>query len=286
MKVAKKIILIPYMFFLIAGCHVKNIDVPEMKPKIEVATCGFDDDDKNYFCRPEQKKIFENNLNKQADFNKEYSVIKIKDREYYRVVLLNQNNKTVYPLYQKLVNNKKLKFKYSINSDKLCISGDFEAYRDSYSNSEICFKLVDKNIEKDTIREISDLPDVKEISVPIDINDYETCSKTKSQKICEKYVSQKYNTYTREKVVKIIPQFKSLDEKYQNFDFIKGKNNLYVILTDPIGLDSGEILSYYTLVMLSDDFKKIVLGDWFKISQEKKLEYKDESGRIRAIQLD
>lgn len=191
MKVAKKIILIPYMFFLIAGCHVKNIDVSDMKPKIEVATCGFDDDDKNYFCRPEQKNIFENNLNKQADFNKEYSVIKIKDREYYRVVLLNQKNKTVYPLYQKLVNNKKLKFKYSINSDKLCISGDFEAYRDSYSNSEICFKLVDKNIEKDTIREISDLPDVKEISVPIDINDYETCSKTKSQKKCEKYVSQK-----------------------------------------------------------------------------------------------
>lgn len=169
MKISKKAILIACMMFLCTGCHAKNTDTLEMKPEIKIITCGFDYDDENYFCRPEQKNIFENNLNKQADFNKEYSVIKIKDREYYRVVLLNQKNKTVYPLYQKLVNNKKLKFKYSINSDKLCISGDFEAYRDSYSNSEICFKLVDKNIEKDTIREISDLPDVKEISVPIDI---------------------------------------------------------------------------------------------------------------------
>lgn len=200
--------------------------------------------------------------------------------------MLNQKNKTIYPFYQQLAINNKLKFDYSINSDEICVSGDFEAYRDSYSNTRICFKLVEGNIEKYTITEISNLPSIKEISTPVDINDYEICTKDKPEKICEKYTNQKYNTYTREKAIKLIPQLKILDDKYQNFDFIKGENNLYVILTDPIGLDSSEIISYYTLVTISDDLKQITLGDWFKISKEKILQYKDEAGKIKSIQLD
>lgn len=256
------------------------------KEKIKVSKCGFDYDDETYFCQPKQRQIFENSLKKPIDFNKAYTVIKIEDHGYYRIALLNHKNRTVYPLYQQVEINKKLKFEYFIDSPKLCISGDFEAYRDSYSDTKICFKLVGSNIEKDTITEISNLPNVKEILTPVDINDYEICSKTKSEKFCEKYTSHKYNTYTRAKAIKLIPKLKNLDNKYQNFDFIKGKNNLYAILTDSIGLDNGEILSYYTLVIVNDDLKKITLGDWFKISNDKKLQYKDESGKLKSIQLD
>lgn len=126
------------------------------KEKIKVSKCGFDYDDETYFCQPKQKQIFENSLKKPIDFNKAYTVIKIKDHDYYRIALLNHKNKTVYPLYQQVAINKKLKFEYSINSPRLCIFGDFEAYRDSYEDTQICFKQVGDNIETDTITPLSD----------------------------------------------------------------------------------------------------------------------------------
>ncbi|MDV8157038.1 hypothetical protein [Acinetobacter bereziniae] len=180
-------ILIFLSLFVITGCNAKSVE-KDTALKLKVEPCSFDYDIENYYCKADKLDLYNKNVGNKANFNKNYTIIKINDGKYYRIVALNQKDLKVYPLKYQI--DYKSKFDYSVNNDSLCVTGDFYAYRDDYSHSKLCFKVINGSFVKTNISEnlpkINKESNLKKILIPNASNYFLKCLKSNSESKCEK----------------------------------------------------------------------------------------------------
>ncbi len=280
----------------ISGCNAKSV---EMQPnsEIKVEPCGFDYDIDNYYCKTDKLNLYKNSIGKTTDFDKDYTIIKINDGKYFRLVALNQRKLKVYPLnYQ--ISQKNAQFEHSNNNDSLCITGDFYGYQNAYNNSKICFKIIDSAFVKTSIYEnasrdnkINDY-NLKKIILPNSSDYISECLKNNSQNKCNKLSSAENHVYMLNDIQKISPEISGILNsqkiKNLNLDGFKFLPNIgssqYVIGEKYQDTDGGSNTLFYLLKIKPNlDVKSI--GSSYSIDKQLNLSYKDVSGNKKNIKL-
>ncbi|MEN8411823.1 hypothetical protein ABFP33_17885, partial [Acinetobacter bereziniae] len=200
-------ILIFLSLFVITGCNAKLVEKDTVL-KLKVEPCSFDYDIENYYCKADKLYLYNKNVGNKANFNNNYTIIKINDGKYYRIVALNQKDLKVYPLKYQI--DYKSKFDYSVNNDSLCVTGDFYAYRDDYSNSKLCFKVINGSFVKTNISEnlpkINKESNLKKILIPNASNYFLKCLKSNSESKCEKLSDLENHVYSLNDVKNMSPE--------------------------------------------------------------------------------
>lgn len=271
------------------GCNAKSMELKN-KQNIRVEPCGFDYDVDNYYCKSDKIKIFEKNIGIKPDFNKDYSIIKIDDGKYYRLVALNQKSHIVYPLnYQ--INKIKAIFNYSNDKDELCVSGDFYSYRDTYIDSKVCFKVIDGAFVKTNIVENISKKNISSglgfLKTPISSDFFSKCTEDNSNEKCEKLGKSKDRAYSLSELQKISPNLVDLlnDSKINSlnadtFRFLPEVNsNFYSIAEKYIDTDEGSNSEFY-LIKIKPELKVEKIGDYYLIENPELISYRDKNGRL------
>lgn len=147
------------------------------------------------------------NIGMQPDFNKDYSVIKIEDGEYYRLAVLNQKSYVVYPLnYQ--ISKTKANFNYSVEKDELCVAGNLYSYRDTYLNSKACFKIIDDAFVKvsivENINQKTNNKSLVYLKTPISSDFISKCSEKNSAKKCMQLENSNNRAYSLSELKKYL----------------------------------------------------------------------------------
>ena len=287
-------ILLLGSLFVMSGCNAKSVE-NYTDSKILVEPCGFDYDIDNYYCKTEQMSLYKKNIGSQANFDKYYTIIKINDGKYLRLVALNQKNLKVYPLnYQ--IGQKNAKFEYSENKNILCVTGNFYSYRDDYDNSKICFKIengtfVKNSISKNLVNK-NNSDKFKSVMLPNASDFLSNCLKKESQEKCEKLSAEENHVYILEDVQKKSPQIADFfnNQKIKNlnldgFKFLPSVgDSQYVIGEKYQDTDEGSNTYYYLLkIKPSLDIKNI--GANYSIDKQFNLIYKDASGNKKNFKL-
>lgn len=283
---------LPYILLVIAGltigCNAKSVE-PKNSQNIKVEPCGFDFDVDNYYCKVDKIKIFEKNIGLKPDFNKDYSVIKIDDGEYYRLAALNQKKLVVYPLdYQ--INKNKASFSYSVKNDNLCVSGDLYAYRNTYLNSKACFRIIDGAfVRASTVENINQQnnKDLTFIKTPISSEFFSKCTEKNSDKKCEQLEKSNNRAYSLSELEKISPTFLSIlnDSKIYSlnvdtFRFLpEVKGSFYSIAEKYIDTDESSSSEFY-LIKIKPEIKVEKIGDYYSIDSSGFISYKDKNGKL------
>lgn len=287
-------ILIFSSFFAITGCNAKSVE-KDVTSKIKVEPCGFDYDLDNFYCKADKINLFKKNVGNKPNFNSNYTIIKINDGKYFRIVALNQKDLKVYPLNYQI--DYKSKFDYSVHNDSLCITGDFYAYRDDYSNSKLCFKIVDNifvktSFSKNSVSKTNSIQ-FKNIMIPNTSDYFSKCLEGNSQSKCEKLSSAENHVYMLNDVKKISPEIAGIlnNQKITNlnldgFKFLPNiGNSQYVIGEKYQDTDNGSNTYYYLLKIKPNiDVKNI--GSVYSIDKQFTLIYKDNSGNKKSLKLD
>ncbi|KYQ71184.1 hypothetical protein [Acinetobacter pragensis] len=292
MKKKTYIILFLSAFFIVA-CNARNPESTYIS-KIKVEPCGFDYDIDNYYCAIDKIKLYENKIGENVNYNKEYTVIKINDGKYIRLVVLNQKNKIVYPLnYQIDKNNSNVE--HSASSNILCVTGNMYGYRNTYINSKICFKIVDGYFVKSSISENSELAgkiDLKKVKLPNSSEYFAQCLKKSTQKKCEKMGDLENHVYMIDKIIKesqdIEKKFKSENIENLNLSGVKilpdFGNRHYLIGEKYEDTEKGSYSDYY-LIKIKPNVEVKYLGGFYSIDKQGNLTYRDHLGNNKNIKL-
>lgn len=291
--IKKKHILLLLSIFCIVACNAGDQGAIHVS-KVKVEPCGFDYDVDNYYCTVDKIKLYEKKIGKSIDYNKEYTVIKIDDGKYIRLVALNQKNKVVYPLNYQIGKNN-FNIEHSASSKLLCVTGDFYGYRDTYSNSKICFKVVGGYFVKSSISENFGLAvktDLKKVKLPNSSEYFLQCLKKSTQNKCEKMGDLENHVYIFDNFIK---------EHQDMKDFIKNENirklnlngfkvlpdfgnNQYLIGEKYQDTDEGSYSIYY-LIKIKPNVGVKYLGEFYLVDKKGNLFYGGDSGGNKNINL-
>lgn len=285
MNFLKKVMIFSVGLVVSSFCFSK-----ENGQNIKVEPCGFDYDVNNYYCKTDKIKVFEGNIGRKSDFNKDYSVIKIDDGKYYRLVALNQKSYKVYPLnYQ--INKKKANFNYSVEKDELCVSGDLYSYRDTYLNSKACFKIIDNAFVKvsivEDISQKNNSNSLVFIKTPISSDFFSKCNEKNPVKKCEQLESSNNRAYSLSELKKISPDFLNIFDNPKvdslnanTFRFLpKMKDGVYSIAEKYMETDEGTSSEFY-LIKLKPTLNLEKIGDYYSIDNYGVITYKDKNGKL------
>lgn len=94
--------------------------------------------------------------------------------------------------------------------------------------------------------------------------------------------------HSQKEAFKFFPNLEKITEQSDSkkFIFLNIDNIKYAISINSYDLDNGNVSNEYKLINLNrKDFVEN-LGYWFNISKDKKLQYKDENGKMKIIKLD
>lgn len=286
-------ILIFSSFFAITGCNAKSVE-KDVTSKIKVEPCGFDYDVDNFYCKADKINLYKKNVGNKPNFNSNYTIIKINDGKYFRIVALNQKDLKVYPLNYQI--DYKSKFDYSVNNDSLCVTGDFYAYRDDYSNSKLCFKVINGSFVKTNISETSPKStkesNLKKVLIPNFSNYFLKCLKSNSQSKCEKLSDSENHVYKLDDVKNISPEIYGVlsDNKINNLnlDGVKFLPNIgssqFIIGEKYHDTDNGSTTFFY-LIRIKPKVDVFNLGESYSIDGKYNLNYKDSMGNNKNIKL-
>lgn len=92
LKVKINFSIILFSFFYIIGCDAATVKT-HTNSKIQVNPCGFDYDIDNYYCTVDKINLYKSNIGHKIDFDKDYTIVKINDGKYVRLVAINQKIK-------------------------------------------------------------------------------------------------------------------------------------------------------------------------------------------------
>lgn len=286
-------ILIFSSIFIITGCNAKPVE-KDVTSKIKVEPCGFDYDIDKFYCKADKLSLYKKYVGNQPNFNSIYTLIKINDGKYYRVVALNQKDLKVYPLNYQI--DYKSKFDYSVKSDSLCVTGDLYAYRDDYNNSKLCFKVKNGSFVKTDITgnfsKINSESNLKKVLIPNSSNYFLKCLKNNSQNTCEKLSGSEDHVYSLKDVEKISLETYNLlsDNKISNLNldgikFIpKIGSSQFTIGEKYQETDNGSITNFY-LIKIKPKIEILNLGEDYSIDGNYILKYKDAAGVNKNIKL-
>lgn len=279
--------------FCICSCNAR---VPENNTSlnIKVEPCGFDYDIDDYYCKADKIKLYKENLGNNVDYNKDYTVIKITDGKYIRLVALNQKNKMVYPLnYQ--IGKDKSKIDYSVYSDILCVTGDLYGYRNTYNNSKICFKVVDGDFVKISIDEdinSSKKNSFQTVKIPNSSEYFSQCLKVLNQTKCEKSSNLENHVYMLDTISK---ESKNIEKilKSENirklslngFKFLPELGQSQYLIGEKYKDTDDGVFSEYYLIKIKPDIYVQNLGYFYSIDKQGNLIYKDAGGHKKNIKL-
>lgn len=270
---------------VMSACHAKNeFNIYTNGHKNE---CKYDDGEID-FCSKIYESFYKNSLKypKNSDQDK---ILRLKEDDGV-VVVVDIKNKDIYTLngqFSDVLNNsgkviKPLKLNFSKNDNKLCITGAKYSYQNSDPNGNFCYKLNNNRFEE--IEAPSKKEKVVFMKLPANTNWYSECTQKKSEKYCDQKIKEIYHSYSLNEAKKIAPILSILGESYKKIDFVQGNTGKYVIAES---ITDDEDFSFnYTLIDLESSLTQIYLGDWFEISENKVLKYKDENGKLKNIQLD
>lgn len=275
----------------ITGYSAKSV---EKNAVLKVDPCGFDYDVDNYYCKADKLDLYKKNVGNKVDFNKNYTIIKINDGKYYRIVALNQKDLKVYPLQYQI--DYKSKFDYSVNNDNLCVTGDFYAYRDDYSNSKLCFKVINGSFVKTNISE--NLPksikesNLKKILIPNASNYFLKCLKSNSQSKCEKLSDLENHVYSLNDVKNISPEIYTIlgQNKINNLNldgvkFIPEIGSSQFMIGEKYNDTDDGSTTYFYLIKIKPKIEVYNLGESYAIDSKYNLSYKDSAGNNKNIKL-
>lgn len=285
-----------FTFGIIAGCEAGNVTSMNEINSENVEHCDFDYDISNYYCKPENLKIYSDYIGKPINFNKEYTVIRIKDGGFYRAVVLNQRNKHIYPLNYQF--GKSSIFSHSQQESDLCIQGDFYGYRDTYENSKICFKMIEGSFVKSSIDELISknsgaFDKIKFIKIPTHSNVYGECFSHNSEKYCHDWNYGNFYLYSLKEAKDISATMEAAlkNEKIQqiNLDGIRFipqvSSKLYGIAEHYIDTDVEDKTLYY-LIQFSEPLSVTFIGENYDINPQRMLYYKGSNGLKKSVKLD
>lgn len=286
-------VLIFLILFVITGCNANTVK-KDTALKLKVEPCGFDYDIENYYCKADKLDLYKKNVGNKADFNKNYTIIKINDGKYYRIVALNQKDLKAYPLNYQIDYNSK--FDYSVNNDSLCVIGDFYAYRDDYSNSKLCFKVINGSFVKTNISE--NLPkstkesNLKKILIPNASNYFLKCLKSNSESKCEKLSDLENHVYSLNDVKNMSPEIYTILSQnkinHLNLDGVKFIPDIggsqFVIGEKYHDTDNGSTTLFY-LIKIKPKIEVYNLGESYAVDGKYNLSYKDSAGNNKNIKL-
>lgn len=286
-------ILVFSSFISITGCNAKSNE-KDVVSEIKVEPCGFDYDVDNYYCKADKINLYKKNIGSKPNFNSSYTIIKINDGKYFRIVALNQKDLKAYPLNYQI--DYKSKFYYSVSNDSLCVTGDFYAYRDDYSNSKSCFKLINGGFVKTNVSEISSKSskeiNLKKVLIPNSSNYFSKCLKNNSQSKCEKLSDSENHVYGLDDVKKISTEIYSILSGNKinnlNLDGIKFLPNIgnsqFIIGEKYHDTDDGSSIFFY-LIRINPKVEVLSIGENYSIDEKYNLNYRDSLGNNKKIKL-
>lgn len=286
-------ILIFSSLFLITGCNAKSVE-KDVTSKIKVEPCDFSYDIENFYCKIDKINLYKKNVGNKPNFDSNYTIIKINDGKYFRIVALNQKDLKVYPLNYQI--DYKSKFDYSLNNDTLCVKGNLYAYRDDYTNSKLCFKVMNGSFVKTNIYEsspkIKNSNNLKNLSIPNSSDYFSICLKNNSRSECEKLSNLENHVYSLGDVKNISPEIYNIliqneinNLNLNGFKFIPDTGNSQFIIGEKYkDTDSGSITIFY-LIRIKPKNNIVNLGESYLIDAKYNLHYKDSAGNNKNIKL-
>ncbi|WP_250697873.1 hypothetical protein [Acinetobacter sp. ANC 3781] len=281
-------------FFCIVGCNAKVIESNKAS-KIKVQPCGFDYDIDNYYCKVENIKLYENNIGKSANYNKNYTVIKIDDGKYIRLVALNQKTLIIYPLNYK-IEKEKSQIKFTNSNENLCVTGDLYSYRNTYNDSKVCFRIIEDAFVKISIDEnIKDLSlsKFKQILLPNSSDYFNQCLKINSQNKCEKLSDSENHIYRFDEIKKnskeigdILNNEKIKKLNLDGFKFLPYSEKSQYLIGEKYEDTDEESSCVYYLIKIKPDIEARRIGNFYSIDKQFNLSYSDSSGNKKNIKLE
>lgn len=291
----KKIsILLFFGFFCMVGGNAKVIESNKAS-KIKVQPCGFDYDIDNYYCKAENIKLYENNIGKNVNYNKNYTVIKIDDGKYTRLAALNQKTLIIYPLNYK-IEKEKSQIKFSSSNGNLCVTGNLYSYRNTYNDSKICFRIIEDAFVKisidENIKYIS-LSNFKQILLPNSSDYFNQCLKINSKNKCEKLSDSENHIYRFNEIKKnsqeigdVLNNEKIKKLNLDGFKFLPYSEKSQYLIGEKYEDTDEESSSVYYLIKIKPDIEVRRIGNFYSIDKKFNLSYSDSSGSKKNIKLE
>ena len=248
--------------------------------------CKFDYGEINFCDGTNQNKYQKAINNLQPNFNKNYIILNIDNSGYF--VVIDPNNKNIFPLYGNYDNSKdqnnnfikKMKIKFSVEEDTICINGSKVAYKDVENSGDFCYRFngnnfIDinsdnKNLDSNSI----DFNKFNHISLPTSSENFNICAniEKKSVNFCSSQ-QQKRQPLISTKDIKDIKINNWLSKKeiydinHGNFYVLPAsKKSQTIIFIDYIPYGEDEEYTDYTLVNINNGKNQILhLGEKYWI---------------------